>query len=214
MCDIDRQVVDSVAAGAGLPLSVHRGARGIEAHETTLGPQTYLAGGAGILWVGDSSEPVIYGYIPGQEDPAHEVRAPFDARPVSKKEREQVRSIFESRRQGDAQWARYVQSMGIPDRVPYFQALEVDRSGNLWVKRYEVLGATGPEVWAVFSKYGEHLAFVTIPETAVPSCSRRKLFECGFGQGIMDIGDDYILVHQNDRFDVSIVSVFGLLKGH
>ncbi|MBK9549455.1 MAG: hypothetical protein IPO52_10225 [Gemmatimonadetes bacterium] len=64
----------------------------------------------------------------------------------------------------------------MPQRFPAYTALEVDRDGNTWVRRFEI-----PDIparrWGVFRQDGRFLGHVTLPA----------------GVQVLEIGSDYLL---------------------
>jgi len=82
----------------------------------------------------------------------------------------------------------------LPDRLPAYEQLLLDRAGNLWVAEYLVLEET--PTWQVFAPDGRWLGTV-----ATPADGR-----------IMDIGEDYVLGVWRDEMGVETVRMYGLVK--
>jgi hypothetical protein len=144
------------------------------------------------------------------------IRVVREAREVSRTDERHMRKIFGGLFSGEfrQRWARWAEDMDFPDRMPFFGGLKVDRAGNLWVQRYETLWAEGPQHWDVFTRDGAPLAEVEVPATALPACARRPPSGCGaVTRGILEIGDDYLLVSQRDELGVMSVSEYRLHKG-
>ena len=90
--------------------------------------------------------------------------------------------------------------------------LKVDQVGNLWVQEYEPHWEEGDQRWAVFSPDGKHMANVTVPESALPSCARRVAYSCSPLNGVFEIGTDYMLVPQTDQWGVRYVRKYAIKK--
>jgi hypothetical protein len=187
---------------------------GVAIYPVPFGRSAHLAAGGGMLWIGDNAEPVIRGYRPGDSGPVVEVATPFEAHPVSESDRSRMRDAYSSSFAGPLQtrWARYARSMEFPEDTPSFGTLETDRLGNLWIQEYEPPWAQGPQRWAVFSPDGVQMAEVSVPESALPDCSRRMPFPCGPKDGIYEIGTDYLLVPQEDEWGVRYVRRYEIIK--
>jgi hypothetical protein len=82
----------------------------------------------------------------------------------------------------------------LPDRLPAYEQLVLDRSGNLWAAEYLVLEETPS--WQVFDPDGRWLGTVATPP----------------GGRILDIGEDYALGVWRDEMDVETVRMYGLVK--
>jgi hypothetical protein len=79
--------------------------------------------------------------------------------------------------------------------LPAYDALTVDRGGNLWVRGYEIPGAL-ERTWSVFTSDGTWLGDVTFPDRFSP----------------LDIGDDYVLGRFADELDVEHIQLWELVK--
>jgi hypothetical protein len=99
--------------------------------------------------------------------------------------------------------------MGFPETMPYFEGLVGDQVGNLWVRRYQNSWAKGPQYWDVYDQEGSWIALVAIPEGILPWLAR------AFPRprtGILEIGDDYLLLLHRDSLGVRSVSRYRLSK--
>ena len=83
----------------------------------------------------------------------------------------------------------------LPSTLPAYETLHIDRTGHLWVERFEVPGA--PErTWSVFADDGAWLGDVKFPDRFSP----------------LEIGDDYVLGRFGDELDVEHIQVWELVK--
>jgi hypothetical protein len=89
-----------------------------------------------------------------------------------------------------------VDAMPVPETMPVFEALMVDKEGNLWVRDYRRSGDDTPPRWAVFDRDGRMIGFVDMPA----------------GLTIFEIGADYVLGRERDEWDAQHVRVYELIK--
>lgn len=82
----------------------------------------------------------------------------------------------------------------LPDRLPAYEQIILDRAGNLWMAEYQVLDET--PLWQVFAPDGHWLGAVAMPP----------------GGRISEIGSDYVLGTWRDEMDVETVRMYGLQK--
>lgn len=82
----------------------------------------------------------------------------------------------------------------LPDRLPAYEQIILDRTGNLWMAEYLVLDET--PLWQVIAPNGQWLGSVTLPP----------------GGRISEIGQDYVLGTWRDEMDVETVRMYGLEK--
>lgn len=190
------------------------GTNGVYVYPAPFGPRLFVAGGGGMLWVGDSALPLVRGYRPGSDEPAIMLRLPGPRREVGRRDRARIREMYETMYSGERRerWARVAASMDIPEHMPWYGGLEVDRVGNLWVQAYEPPGADGPQRWSVYSREGTLIATVDVAAAALPPCARR-LHGCTRRGAFLEIGDDYFLVRQSDELGVVRVQRYPLVKG-
>jgi hypothetical protein len=83
----------------------------------------------------------------------------------------------------------------IPATLPAYEALTVDRLGNLWVQLFEVPGER-ERIWSVFTREGEWLGDVTFPVRIRP----------------LEIGDKYVIGRYGDELDVEHIQIWELVK--
>lgn len=187
---------------------------GVAIYPVPFGRSGHVAAGGGMLWVGDDDKPAIRGFRPGGDDPAVEIAIPFERRPVSSSDRSRMRKAYASSFAGavQARWARHARSMEFPEQMPWFGSLKADRLGNLWIQEYEPPWSQGPQRWVVFSPEGLQIADVSVPESALPGCSRRVPFPCLATDGVFEIGTDYVLVRQEDEWGVRYVRKYEIVK--
>lgn len=98
-------------------------------------------------------------------------------------------------REGRVQRERVFAQMKIPETMPAYQALRVDRLGNLWVENYRASDDEPPR-WAVFDSTGRLLGTLATPRSL----------------RLDDIGDDYVLGVFRDSLDVEHVRMHRLVK--
>jgi len=89
-----------------------------------------------------------------------------------------------------------IDAMPVPETMPAFEALMVDKEGNLWVRDYRRPGDDTPPRWAVFDPDGRMIGFADIPA----------------GFTIFEIGSDYLLGRERDEWDAQHVRVYELIK--
>jgi len=184
--------------------------RGVRIYSVPFATDTWVVGGGGLLWIGDSGSNEIRGYRPGADGPVVVVQSGFDASPVTSDDRRRMRDLYSAMFSGDTQkrWARYAGSMEFPDRTPFFGQLKSDRFGDLWVQEYDRPWKEGPQRWKVYSPKGEELAEVSVPPAAVSPCSRNAIADCRVFSGMMDVGPDYLLVRRADQMGVAHIEKF------
>jgi len=164
---------------------------------TPFGRSTVVAGGTSGVWIGDTDRFEVFRY--GEDGSVEEiVRRPYD--PVVVDDALIDRAIAEElegetdddqRRATRRRW----ESVPAPETLPAFEALLVDRVGNLWVQAFEVPG-TPRRTWSVFTPAGVWLGEVDVPDRFRP----------------LEIGDDYVLGRFGDELDVEHVQLWELVK--
>jgi hypothetical protein len=87
-----------------------------------------------------------------------------------------------------------IDAMPVPETMPVFEALMVDREGRLWVQEYRRPGEDTPPRWVVFDQGGRMVGIVDPPA----------------GLRIYEVGADYILGRSRDAWDAEHVVVYGL----
>ena len=169
------------------------------------GPTALSAAGAGVFWLGSTDIPEIHGYdVDGRR--VNTIRLETAPTPVSRADRNRWFDEVSAR---NPRALRGAEELGFPDALPFWRGLEVDREGNVWVLRYDMPWAEGPQHWDVFNQRGVPVATVAIPQEIAPRCSV-GLLTCRLG--ILDIGVDYLLVAGRGPFDVPQVRKHRLIK--
>ena len=163
---------------------------------TPFGRSTETAGGSAAIWVGETDRFEIRRYgLDGQLDGI--VRRAFDPiivddALVQTAMAEELEDADDDQRQAIR---RRWESVQVPPTLPAFEALRVDRVGNLWVQSFEIPGA--PErMWSVFTRDGAWLGDVAFPDRFRP----------------LEIGDDYVVGRFGDDLDVEHVQIWELVK--
>jgi hypothetical protein len=90
-----------------------------------------------------------------------------------------------------------------PTTMPAFDALRIDPSGNLWVRRYAPPWSKASSAWDVHDAGGQWLGTVTLPT------GRTRLRDA---PDLLEVGHDYVLVLQQDDADVQRVARYRLIK--
>jgi len=88
------------------------------------------------------------------------------------------------------------EELPIPEFLPYFDALQLDRTGKLWVSAYRAPGDTTRSWYVVNAGYGNWLGTVTFPNRVSP----------------LEIGENYILARFGDELDVEHIQIWELIK--
>jgi len=83
----------------------------------------------------------------------------------------------------------------VPATMPAYNAILLDREGNLWVEEYNRPDDAVPR-WRVFNAAGEMLGTMSLPER----------FE------LADVGDDYVLGTWEDELEIEHVRMYELIK--
>jgi hypothetical protein len=89
---------------------------------------------------------------------------------------------------------RSFEVLPFPDTVPALGHVLADRSGHLWVQPFRLAHDEGPDDWIVLDPEGRAVARVALPG----------------GLNVHEIGDDYVLGHATDDFDVEYVQLWPL----
>ena len=104
-------------------------------------------------------------------------------------------SFGENVEEARAQARRVIMATPVAEHFPAFASIMSDRTGDLWVEEYEVVGEESDGVlWSVFDPDGHVLGFVETPE----------------GLTIYEIGEDYILGRVQDELGVESVQLWPL----
>ncbi len=126
---------------------------------------------------------------------SHVFRWSVQERRVSRDDRRRWREANSAAPQGynPAAWARYVQEIPFPERMPLFQRLLADAEGNVWAERFSPSWEEDT-AWYVFNDEG-----VWLGEVAAPP-----------GLHIFEIGADHVLGLRRDELGVPFVVLFAL----
>jgi len=131
------------------------------------GPK-FAMGLDGTLWCTGSDEYVIVHRTIGSGDTLHVIRGTYAAVPVTQRERDDAiasANTFLSR------YARRdLDASVIPATKPIIERIDVDRAGNVWVRRTAAT-TNGLNTWEVYDARGRRVATATAafsPRTGVP----------------------------------------------
>lgn len=164
---------------------------------TPFGRSTEVTGGPSGVWIGDTERFEIrrYGFDGGLEQI---VRRAFDPVMVDDAliERALDEELEDAEDDNDRRAARRRwENTPVPETLPAFESLLVDRDGNLWAQSFEVPGA--PErTWSVFTPEGRWLGEIRFPDRFRP----------------LEIGVDYVLGRFGDELDVEHIQLWELVK--
>lgn len=87
-------------------------------------------------------------------------------------------------------------AMTLPDTMPFYRAIVVDRTGDLWVEDYRAHSGD-PHRWTVFDADGTALGTLTLPDDLT----------------VYGIGEDWILGLRRDELDIPHVVLHRLDRG-
>ena len=121
-------------------------------------------------------------------------------RPVDGPEIEKFKEDFLVPFQGSDReefWNGWLRDVPFPEVMPTFDKLIVDRTGHLWVRKYQPSWEDS-QTWFTFNSDGRWLGEVGVPTTLA----------------ITDIGADYILGIWRDEMDVEYVRMYSLDRGN
>ncbi|NNF12763.1 MAG: hypothetical protein HKN72_06050 [Gemmatimonadetes bacterium] len=171
-------------------------------------PFVRVAAGEGRVWVSDKGGSEIRELIGGRS-----AVIPHDARPVTRAMR---RTWAEAQTRGRTgprlrEIERHVARVDFPSHLPFVQYLDVDPDGNLWVMRFEPPSSTAPYHWDVFSPSGKWIAEVDAPFELLGLRPRQQ--GNPLVSTLMEIGNDYVLVRNEDELGVARVHRHRLTKG-
>ena len=158
---------------------------------------TEISAGSAGVWIGDTDQFEIRRYgFDGKLDAL--VRRTFDPVPVDDAliSRAMTEDLADADDDNEAKMIRKRwEDIPIPATLPAYEALGIDRAGNLWVQTFEIPGM--PErTWSVFDGDGVWLGDVVFPDRFRP----------------LEIGNDYVLGRFGDDLDVEHVQIWELVK--
>jgi hypothetical protein len=169
----------------------------ITTSSTPFGRSTEVAGGASGVWLGDTDRFEVRRYDTGGSLLTIARRAwepvVVDDALVERAMDEELGEADDDddRRRIRKRW----ESVPTPETLPAFEAIQVDRLGNVWVQQFEIPGM--PErIWSVFDADGRWLGDVVFPDRFRP----------------LEIGDDYVLGRFGDEMDVEHIQIWELVK--
>ena len=169
----------------------------ISISSTAFGRSTEVAAGGSAVWIGDTDRFELRRYgFDGRLEAL--VRRAFE--PVVVDDVMVDRAMVEEMENADDDNERRMirrrwEDIPIPATLPAYEALTVDRLGNLWVQLFEVPGERD-RIWSVFTREGEWLGDVTFPVRIRP----------------LEIGDEYVIGRYGDVLDVEHIQIWELVK--
>lgn len=84
----------------------------------------------------------------------------------------------------------------VPERLPPYGGMHLDRAGRLWVQEFEIPGDDPATEWVVFDPAGAAIGRITLPARF----------------SALAIGEDWILGRAVDELDIEYVRMFGLSR--
>jgi hypothetical protein len=126
------------------------------------------------------------------------VRVPEPRRPVTDEDVERFRERrLEALQEGEGgeATARLLRSLPVPEFMPPYERVLIDRVGYVWVAGYRAT-SDEPQIWRIFEPEGRYLGELKFP-------NELEVFE---------IGDDYLLGRWVDELEVEYVHLYELEK--
>ena len=183
------------------------------AFEMPFGPLPFFAAGAGSVWFGHSSSPVVSGRkVEGVDDGI--VVSPAFARQAVTRRSESLYKTFIEGFRGQAEAARvrrYSRSIASPDSMPWYSMLLVDDEGSLWVREYQPRWSTEDYRWCVYDQMGQLVARASMPFEALADITRSAPFG-GWIRSVAHIGDQEMLTIHRDGLGVQRIHRFRIEK--
>jgi hypothetical protein len=168
------------------------------------GAETQMAASDSTLWVGRANEYTLEEYgLDGRlrrivRLPAH-LPIAVSSEYVETVIEQRLKQIENSGGMMGAAWAEAqranIRSLETPETFPPYAGLEVDPTGNLWVRSYPLPDEKAEE-WTVFDPHGRLLGTLTFPAR----------FET------LEIGSDYLLGVYRDELDLEHVRLYDIGK--
>jgi hypothetical protein len=206
-----RYLIHSLVDGVTTPVVELDGIIQFQRWRYPFSPVPYHAAGVGRLWTGQSDHPEIKGFdATGRLVTIIRLdRLPRDVKPRDRDRWMEQAVASADSPDGKRETRAAFRRMEYPESMPFFGRFEIDRTGNLWVSRYEPPWKTGSQYWDVYDQQGMRIASAKIPEEIVPACARKTRYECDY---ILEIGGDYVLVRQEDSLGVQSLVRYHLSK--
>lgn len=150
------------------------------------------------IWVVDTDRPEILRY--GLDGTLQKiVRLPLEPVPVTSAlvARALAAQLEDADDEEERDLARQRwEELPIPETLPFFAALQVDRDFNLWLRAFPAPGDTTRSWYVVSAGYGTWLGTVNFPDRVSP----------------LDIGENYVLTRFGDELDVEHIQLWELIK--
>jgi hypothetical protein len=123
----------------------------------------------------------------------------MDLVPVTSEDERLYQDFLLNSVQSENQRARLTRLFGewdYPARKPYFDRLETDSFGNLWVREF-TYDARQATTWSILDPHGSWIGDLGLPA----------------GLEVWEIGEDYIFGRMRDANDVEFVVKYALSRG-
>ena len=159
---------------------------------------TVFAWESGHVFLGSGDEPEIEVWDP-DGSMVRLIRWDAERRLVGDREIAEYREEFLASYQDPDQkrfWEGWLREVPFPDALPTFDGLLVDRTGHLWVERYQPFWDDS-RTWSILSPDGLWLGDLDTPPAL----------------RITEIGADYVLGVWKDEMDVEFVRMYALDRG-
>lgn len=120
-------------------------------------------------------------------------------RPIDGPEIERFKEDFMVEYEGSDReefWNGWLRDVPFPEVMPTFDKLIVDRTGHLWVRKYQP-SREDSQIWFTFTHDGRWLGEVAVPRALV----------------VTDIGEDHVIGIWRDEMDVEYVRMYSLDRG-
>lgn len=191
----DGTLLDSIGSVAGGAAFFRSFDGGFSVYTPPFGRSTEIIAAGSRLYIADSERPEIRVLTP-DGTPVRIVRWAQRPRTISaadiERARENALEIASEGQHPDIE--RMYAEIAMPDAMPAFSRVRVDRDGGIWVQLYRTQWDEGMSTWLVFEDDGSLRASIDLPPEFTPS----------------DIGRDWILGVERNVLDLEFVRLYTL----